>query len=152
MSEDGGQIVPLKAVASVTTQAGALIVECFDMQMTRRVNKAIIDAALPGINPNKKDDLHIRIPVSTYDPSYLQITRSLTGYRPTTDQREQLARAVADQIEVSKNTVRKARNEGMQQLGGRNMTGSDDVEKVAKKYGTELDELLKKARASLAKG
>lgn len=39
----------------------------------------------------------------------------------------------------------------MNALGGRNMSGSDEVDELAKRYGTDLDSLLKKVRDTLSK-
>lgn len=71
--------------------------------------------------------------------------------RPTHDQRQELLKHIAANIETAKNQVRHARTDGMNSLGGRGEEGSDDVQKLANEFGGALDQLASQAKKEFEK-
>lgn len=72
-------------------------------------------------------------------------------FRPTHEQRQELLKQIGVTVETAKNQVRHARTDGMNSLGGRGETGSDEVQKLANDFGGNLDQLLTQAKKEFEK-
>ncbi|WWD09957.1 hypothetical protein V865_008088 [Kwoniella europaea PYCC6329] len=113
----------LNAVASITTKGNALFVEVWDTDATKHVESAIHQANLPGISPQKTGANTLKIPVS----------------RPTTEQRAEILKSLANTVEAAKQQIRMARTDGFKPLGGRKSNGTDEVQKLVDEASKELD-------------
>ncbi|ORX33728.1 ribosome recycling factor domain-containing protein [Kockovaella imperatae] len=125
----------LNTVASVTVRQGALWVDVWDSTSMKGVESAIKAANLPGVSPLRMSETSLKIPVS----------------RPTHEQRQEILRQLAQIIETAKNQVRKARSDGINNLGGRKEPGADDVEKLANDFGGQLTDSLNAAKKAFEK-
>ena len=61
-----------------------------------------------------------------------------------------MIKSIGANIETAKNLVRKARTDGLSSLGGKGEPGTDDVQKLADKFGGMLDDSLSQLKKELA--
>lgn len=61
-----------------------------------------------------------------------------------------MIKSIGANIETAKNQVRKARTDGLNSLGGKGEPGTDDVQKLADKFGGMLDDSLSQLKKELA--
>ncbi|QDZ18153.1 ribosome recycling factor [Chloropicon primus] len=106
--------MPLKHLASSNVRdVSTLVVSVFDPQVTRNVEKAILDSPL-GLNPvGEGQEIVVRVPA------------------PTEESREQMRKIVRAQAEQAKVRLRKARQKAMQQV--KKQMADKDERKAAEK-------------------
>ena len=75
-------------------------------------------------------------------------------FRPTHEVRQDTLRQLAAQTETAKNSVRKARQDGLKHLGKRgekDLPGMDQVKKLTERYSAELEDAIGQARREIEK-
>ena len=129
-----GSTVPLSNVATVTTpDARTILVQPWEKQMLKVVEKAIMDSDV-GITPENNGEV-IRL-----------------GIPPLTEERrKQLVKQTKQEAEDAKISIRNARREGIDEVKkavkdglpeDAGKTAEDDLQKIHDKYIKQLDDLF----------
>ena len=129
-----GSVVPLSNVATVTTpDARTILVQPWEKQMLKVVEKAIMDSDV-GITPENNGEV-IRL-----------------GIPPLTEERrKQLVKQTKQEAEDAKISIRNARREGIDEVKkavkdglpeDAGKTAEDDLQKIHDKYIKQLDDLF----------
>lgn len=129
-----GSVVPLSNVATVTTpDARTILVQPWEKQMLKIVEKAIMDSDV-GITPENNGEV-IRL-----------------GIPPLTEERrKQLVKQTKQEAEDAKISIRNARREGIDEVKkavkdglpeDAGKTAEDDLQKIHDKYIKQVDDLF----------
>lgn len=129
-----GSVVPLSNVATVTTpDARTILVQPWEKQMLKVVEKAIMDSDV-GITPENNGEV-IRL-----------------GIPPLTEERrKQLVKQTKQEAEDAKISIRNARREGIDEVKkavkdglpeDAGKTAEDDLQKIHDKYIKQVDDLF----------
>lgn len=129
-----GSVVPLSNVATVTTpDARTIMVQPWEKQMLKVVEKAIMDSDV-GITPENNGEV-IRL-----------------GIPPLTEERrKQLVKQTKQEAEDAKISIRNARREGIDEVKkavkdglpeDAGKTAEDDLQKIHDKYIKQVDDLF----------
>ncbi len=131
-----GSKVPISQLATVSTpDARSIIIQVWDKQLVKNVEKSIIEANL-GLNP-VSDDQTIRVPIPIL----------------TEERRKELIKIAHKYQEKCKVSIRHIRSEGMEIIKKAEQNSelskddahlySEDIQKLTNKYSNEVDALIK---------
>ncbi|KAG8820112.1 hypothetical protein FRC17_010246 [Serendipita sp. 399] len=136
----GNMEVGLKEIATVGVKHGnTLVVTVFEEYTLRAVEKALYDAQLPGLTPNRTDARTILMPVS----------------QPTVESRNALLAALQKQAEETKVAIRKVHQTSQKKvktLGFDHKSGAmTDLTALVNKRIEEVDSTMEKTRKTVLK-
>ncbi|MEM7039992.1 MAG: ribosome recycling factor [Bacteroidota bacterium] len=136
-----GAMTPLNQVASVASQdARTLVVTPFDKSALRNIERAIIEANL-GFNP-QNDGTIIRIPIP---PLNEERRRSLTKQAKAEGENAKVGLRGKRRDAIS--DIKGLKDDGVSE--DQIKSGEAEVDKMTKKYGTKVDEIIKKKEAEI---